>query len=118
QKKKKDLPIRTVLREAQGGNQKRPLGDIARRKHTSRDARCARNPLRGYLGSYPFPKGGKMVTKHPLRSAARKKGPSVDAGFARIFLREVPIRFLMEVGWSHENVLRETQKTPQNPLRG
>ncbi|CAL8174780.1 unnamed protein product [Prunus armeniaca] len=100
-KKKKDLPIRTVLREVQGGNQKRPSGDIFHKKRTSKDTRCAKNSLRRYPGSYPFSKGGRIVIKRHSRLAARKKRPSGDAGFARIVLRELPI----------SNVLRQTQPT-------
>ncbi|KAL6288822.1 hypothetical protein ACE6H2_006332 [Prunus campanulata] len=108
---KRQLPISSVLRETQGDNQKRPSGDAARkeaRRATTRsvlretqpakqrpmgDAGCARNFLKGglhafcgrYPGSYPFPKGGRIVIQLSISSVLREtqgndqKRPSGDA---------------------------------------
>ncbi|CAL9004916.1 unnamed protein product [Prunus brigantina] len=73
-------------------HKERPKGDAGRRlkasvwrrsplkKHPKGDAGCARNFLKGglhascgkYPGSYPFPKGGRIVTQLPISSVLRE----------------------------------------------
>ncbi|CAL2229936.1 unnamed protein product [Prunus armeniaca] len=73
-------------------HKERPKGDAGRRlkasvwrrsplkKRPKGDAGCARNFLKGglhascgkYPGSYPFPKGGRIVTQLPISSVLRE----------------------------------------------
>ncbi|CAL9005316.1 unnamed protein product, partial [Prunus brigantina] len=63
-----------------GRRPKRPSGDAAHKKRPKGDAGCARNFLKGglhafcgkYPGSYPFPKGGRIVTQLPISSVLRE----------------------------------------------
>ncbi|CAL8119131.1 unnamed protein product [Prunus armeniaca] len=63
-----------------GQRPKRHKGDASSKKRPKGDAWCARNFLKGglhascgkYPGSYPFPKGGRIVTQFPIRSVLRE----------------------------------------------
>ncbi|CAL8175716.1 unnamed protein product [Prunus armeniaca] len=76
----KSVAHKQRLKGDTGRRPKRPSGDAARKKRPKGDAGCARNFLKEglhafcgkYLGSYPFPKGGRIDTQLPISSVLRE----------------------------------------------